>query len=647
MIPQLRRLHDRGYKLVVFSNQGGIKNAFHGKKSATVKGIIDWIAKLIDRPLYAVCSTKINGGYHKGNPGMWDIMEDFCNCGKQVPPGVSFFVGDADGTGDALASPKRQQHQQSGTDKLFAENVGEMRNARMEFHAPSAYFGPSNIDRRQRTASVAVPLSAPLPRHAILARAALLGGYLSVPILLLLVGVQGSGKTTFCKSLIEKRDEWCHFSQDTIKNGGPGTRQAVEEAARDALLLGKNVVIDRMHLDAEQRSFFLRLGQQCEVPVHGVVMVASQEEVERRVKLRVNHPGKVEGDNGARIALASLSRLRFPEYDEGFALISYSYQTEGLLLHSYRRVGSNTWDKVYVPTTVNAGKATFPMISLGTMDIRKEEISTVISRAIGIGVESIDTAPTYNNESEIGTALRHANMKVSIKVPKRVTTPEQARKEVMQSLTLLQRSQVDTILLHWPCDLIVAESLISVWKELEAIKKEGICKVIGVCNFTILALKLLISKCVVKPALNQIERHPFLPQYELLEYCNSHCITVQAHSPLGHGSEVLLKNDTIIQVAQESNMSPAQVLLCWNLQHGIPVVAKFSSEKHGNELSAFLLQENPKATTQQTASALVPQQMKAIDNMSLSGDSHRFVAPPFMYRRGAAYSWGDAPPKSW
>ena len=278
----------------------------------------------------------------------------------------------------------------------------------------------------------------------------------------------------------------------------------------------------------------------------------------------------------------------------------------------------------------------------------------------------IDTAPTYGNESEIGSALQNAShVRVTIKVPKRATSPKQAREEVMKSLSLLQRSRADIILLHWPCDFIEADTLTSVWKELEAMKKEGLCLAIGVSNFNIMALKQLLSACANKPALNQVERHPLLPQYDLMEYCESEDIVVQSHTPLGSGSEVLLGNETIVRIAQENKMSPAQgellnaiefiihtlfiivlftlsfvfvVLLCWNLQQNVPVVTKFSSEEHGKEIFA-LLQENTKL-------GLSPQQMKAIDNLSISCEPHRFVAVPFMYRSGASYSWGDKPPST-
>jgi len=632
VIEKCRQLHDNGYKLVVFSNQGGIKNALNGKKAGTVKGIIDWIAKLVDRPLFAVCSTKKSSGYHKGESAMWEVMENYCNCGKQVRPDLSFFVGDADGTGVETASLQQQQHQQSGTDKLFAAKVG------MEFHTPGEYFGPSNADRRRTMTSNDAPPA--LSQQAIRSRTALLGGYLSGPILLILIGVQGSGKSSFSQSLIDNScGRWCQFSQDTIRNGQPGTRQEVETAAKEAIRNGKNVVIDRMHLDAEQRNHFLQLGKLCRVPVHGLVLMASKEEVEDRVKRRVNHPGKVEGDNGARIAVASLSRLVPPKYDEGFALISYTHQIEGKMVEAYRRVNSKGSDEVHAPRTIelyNAGKFTLPMVTLGTMLLRKQETTTVVTQAMQMGLASVDTAPTYGNESEVGDALiNNDHIKLTIKIPKRVTSSEQARKEVMKSLSLLGRSRVDIILLHWPCDFIETNTLSAVWKELEAMKKDGICDCIGVSNFAIMALKILLSCCAIKPALNQVERHPLLPQYDLLEYCDSNDIIVQAHSPLANGSELLLGNSTIVRIAEESEMSPAQVLLGWQLQQNVPVVTKFSLGNHGKEIIA-LLQKGSKLR-------LSPQQMNAIDDLSLSGESRRFVAPPFMYRRGAAYSWGDAP----
>jgi diketogulonate reductase-like aldo/keto reductase len=207
----------------------------------------------------------------------------------------------------------------------------------------------------------------------------------------------------------------------------------------------------------------------------------------------------------------------------------------------------------------NGGKLPLPMITLGTMNIKKRDSISIVSKAIQLGVSSVDTAPTYSNENEVGAALEHSHdVKITVKVPKRAISPEQARKEVMQSLSLLQRSRVDIILLHWPCDVIEAGTLATVWKELEKMKNEGLCLAIGVCNFTIMALMSLFPNCTIKPALNQVERHPLLPQYDLLEYCESQGIIVQSHTALGNGSELLLANETVVRVADESQMTPAQ-----------------------------------------------------------------------------------------
>jgi DNA 3'-phosphatase len=642
VVGKLQKLHDDGYKLVIFSNQGGIRGAFQGKNATRVKGIVDWIAGLIDRPLFAVCSTKKDGGYHKGNPEMWTVMEDLCNGGVKALPELSFFVGDADGTGENATDPKQKQYQVEGADKLFAENVGKLRNVTMDFFTPDQYFGKSNVDRRKLMTVIGTTPS--LTKEVMANRAALLGGYLSSPILLVLVGVQGTGKTTLCNYLTNENSNWDHHSQDTIANGRPGKREAVEEAAIKSLREGKNVVIDRMHLDCDQRSHFIKVGKQCNVQVHALVMLASKEDIHQRVLTRSNHPGKVEGVNGARIAVASLDKLTMPTYDEGFDLISYTYHAEGPMTMAYRRISTaNMIDNssvglveklVKLPNEL--GNASLSMITFGTMSIGKADTQSAISRAIHIGLESIDTAPTYKNESEVGQALaNNSQVKITVKVPKRVLSASEARTEVQSSLKCLGRPFADVVLLHWPSDLIEAGSLQSVWKELEAMKAEGICKVIGVCNFSINALQQLLTVCDVKPAINQVERHPMLPQYDLLEYCQSQGIVVQAHTPLGHGNKVLMENEKILRVANESQLTPAQVLLLWNIQQGVPVITKFTSDEHSRDIIPIL----------QSKISLSPRQMKVLDEISASSaeEEVRFVAPPFMYKPGATYSWGDKP----
>lgn len=148
---------------------------------------------------------------------------------------------------------------QGGVDMAFAANVGEMRNGTLKFYTPEAFWGcPSDYERRcdAKAAKVDAETYEAPPRLALCTRAALCGGYLCTkrPILLQLMGVQGSGKSTFCQELLraasnnETGQIWVHLSQDTINGGKPGKREIVEKTALERLRAGNCVIIDRMHL---------------------------------------------------------------------------------------------------------------------------------------------------------------------------------------------------------------------------------------------------------------------------------------------------------------------------------------------------------------------------------------------------------------
>ena len=625
VIDKLRKQDKDGYKLVIFSNQGGIKGALQGKIAARVKSIIDWIAKKVGRPVFAICSTMSGSEYHKPNSGMWQVMESRCNAGVEVRPDLSFFVGDSDGTGEG--------YQLEGVDKAFAQNVG------IKFYTPKEFFGDSNLElRKSILPNPTSPSRIIVPKRVTLERAALLGGYLTHPILLVLVGVQGSGKSTFCQSLGQG---WCHLSQDTINSGRPGERTDVEVAARSILKQKKkSVVIDRMHLDAAQRQHFVRIGKEAGVNVHCLAFVVSKDEVSKRVKARTNHPGGVEGERGANLAVTSLSRIVPPTYDEGFTLINHAHTGNAPILNAYRCIGSKKMRSIRKTISLgNCGERAnleLQMITLGTFKLKRKDVSSSISLATRLGINSLDTAPTYENELEIGNSLlgHKQEVSVTVKVPKRAIHPNQVREEVVKSLSALKLRCADVVLLHWPSDLIEADTLFPVWKELESMRQEGLCKVLGVCNFSTSALQMLIPYCTNKPSINQVERHPLLPQYELLDYCSSAGIVVQAHSPLGGGN--LLQHSSIKKIAKESGMSPAQSCISWNLQQGVPVVVKSSSSSHLREITALLHNDTDNL-------ALSANHMKELSE--LSPQKHRYVAPPFMFRPGTVYSWEDKLPQ--
>lgn len=701
VITKMQQLYDQeNYLLVIFTNQGGIQGAHSGKKATLVKSIIDWLASLVQRPLIVIASTKSlkkykDRSFHKPTPNMWNKVLIPYFGKKSAPFDVksSFFVGDSADEDDP----------QGGVDKKFAESAGGGLGA---FYTPDDYFGPSHQELRQRRLQLGGDLGCEdeivpkIPQVALESRKALLGGYHSLdlsdegrphPILILMVGVQGSGKSTFCRHVLfggkyvqekkndddciiynNKHNNWVWLSQDTINNGKPGKREKVENEARNELRKGRSILLDRMHLNPEQRQTMIEnivtQEMRSKVHVHVVVLNTSKEVITRRVKNRKNHPGKVEGEKGVRFALQSLGQLIMPTYKEMeeqrvrlISFVSTEYTTKQLALQ-YHNITTNIinhdnndrdnrcdGDPVFqfakcVPISTSfstSSVVSIPRISLGTMKIGRRTCAETVQKMINLGFHSVDTAPTYKNEDKVGDALQASSksndMVIIAKVPKRATTTEQVRMEFKETLEKLNRKSVDLLLLHWPSDVIAQNTLSEVWISMEALVKEGKCKALGVCNFNEGALTQLLRNSTIPPVLNQVERHPLLPQFSLLEFCARHNIWMQAHTPLGgsQGREEILKHAIVEKVAKEAGLTQAQVVVKWNLQQGVLVVTKCSQEAHAREILSVIKGDIK----------LAPKHMKMLDSLGNNDkNGRRFVAPPFMYGSKAVYSWGDRMP---
>ena len=279
------------------------------------------------------------------------------------------------------------------------------------------------------------------------------------------------------------------------------------------------------------------------------------------------------------------------------------------------------------------------------MHIGRRICIETVKKMVTLGFRSIDTAPTYKNEDKIGEVLKSSsssssssnNIFIIAKVPKRATDAEQVRAEFEKTLDNLNQKSVDLLLLHWPCDVIAQNTLQEVWTCMEAFVKEGRCRALGVCNFNEGALTQLLKSCTIPPVLNQVERHPLLPQFALLEFCARHNIWMQAHTPLGgQGREDILKNAIVKQVAKETGaLTPARVVVQWNLQQGVLVVPKCSQECHAKEILG----------TKNTQTILSPKHMRALDSLDDKKNQKRFIAPPFMYGSKAVYCWGERMPR--
>jgi len=704
VITKMRHMYDEEHSLlVIFTNQGGIQGAHTGKKASLIKSLLDWLESIIQRPLIAIASTKSlkkyrEKSYHKPGSNMWKkILVPYF--GKKSQPfnvSSSFFVGDSADESDP----------QGGVDKKFAESVG------LAFYEPQEYFGVSNQEIRQRRATVDQQLGGndgfPItPLTALEARNALMSGYYPLhsqgrPILLILSGVQGSGKSKFSRYVLYGENEsqndernksnnnnnWVWLSQDTINNGKPGKREKVFDACRKAILEGKSVIVDRMHLDSAQRQSTIinvvtdEIKDSTNVNVHVVLLNPSKKLITHRVKNRQHHPAKVEGEHGVKLALQSLNQLVVPTYkEEGLDLIScasteftstqlalrYHHaiidvdNEEGLSNDTFKTMESVLVSSSSGTSSQNSGPESFlsiPRISLGTMKIGRRKCTEVVQKMITGGLfRSIDTAPTYKNEDKIGEALNNIDISSSdyddvfiiAKVPKRATDSDLCREEFEKTLKNLNRKYVDLLLLHWPSDVIAQNTLIDVWECMESFIKNGKCKALGVCNFNENALAKLLRCCTVPPVVNQVERHPLLPQHALVDFCARNNILIQAHTTLGQGREDILQNPTIVKIANEVKKTPAQVLVQWNLQHGVLVVTKCTQEAHAKEILSTIIESSclSSDTTKKTKEKgknlifLLPTHMKALDGL---GNGKRFIAPPFMYGSLAIYCWGERMP---
>jgi len=292
------------------------------------KALIDWLAWLLGVPLFALIATQVSSGYRKPAPGMWRLLLRELNQGVAVDLAASFYVGDMAG----------RQLDMGASDREFASNVGAVLGGTLAFRTPEEAFGPPDGGSVHGGGGGASGGGEAAPSLALRARAALLGGYASPPVLLVLCGPQGAGKSTFCELLLGGAPTvfavaaagassgappaWTVVSQDTIGGGKPGKREACEALALKTLRAGGSVVVDRTHLTPEQRAHFVRVAKEAGAPVHALVLLAPRAEIERRVKERVGHPAGVQGATGAKLASSSLAAFVPPAYAEGFKLIS-------------------------------------------------------------------------------------------------------------------------------------------------------------------------------------------------------------------------------------------------------------------------------------------------------------------------------------
>lgn len=271
-----------------------------------------------------------------------------------------------------------------------------------------------------------------------------------------------------------------------------------------------------------------------------------------------------------------------------------------------------------------------PVVGLGTWKSPGDQAGQAVEYALAeAGYCHIDCAAIYRNQEEIGGAFKkifsgntrkREDVFITSKLWNTDHAKDRVRKACESTLADLNLEYLDLYLMHWgiaipPTDapptnpagkwteqhdangFLITEkvSIRETWEAMEELVQIGLVKAIGVANFTAPMLIDLLSYANIKPAVNQIELHPYLQQQELVDFCKYQNITVTAYSPLGspgnykeRGFPVLLEDETITKLAQSHNKTPAQILIRWAIQRGTVVIPKsITPEKIKENFNVF------------------------------------------------------------
>lgn len=243
-------------------------------------------------------------------------------------------------------------------------------------------------------------------------------------------------------------------------------------------------------------------------------------------------------------------------------------------------------DSLIVKGSLNLEFVTFyngnemPIIGLGTFRVENnDECKDAVKHAIEIGYRHIDTAMIYENEEMVGQGIAEGLASTGLDrsdlfITSKLWLDDYGRSNVAEayetSLSKLGLDYLDLYLMHWPG--LDEALMIDTWQGMEDLYKNDKVKNIGVSNFNAEHLEALLAQVSIKPVINQVEFHPYLTQSELRRYLEVQNIHAESWSPLMNAQ--ILEDDTVKSVASEINKTPAQVIIRWNIEHGVVVIPK-------------------------------------------------------------------------
>ncbi len=240
-----------------------------------------------------------------------------------------------------------------------------------------------------------------------------------------------------------------------------------------------------------------------------------------------------------------------------------------------------------------------PPVFLGTWDIRtQDQADTAIQAALSSGYGGIDSAACYENEDLIREGIEHSGFnRNQIFLTSKLWNNAHGFDNALRAFDESERrlGSIDIFLIHWPGPV---HSFLETWKALERLHDEQRVKVIGVSNFMMSQLDILLRECRIRPMINQIECHLWYNDFMLLDYCQKHDIAVQAFSPLSAGTG-LLHDGVLAKIAGELERTPAQIALRYLWQLGVYPVPKSTNPGRIAENTNFFDFEIPTGEMQE------------------------------------------------
>ncbi|VVN92145.1 aldo/keto reductase [Pseudomonas fluorescens] len=259
---------------------------------------------------------------------------------------------------------------------------------------------------------------------------------------------------------------------------------------------------------------------------------------------------------------------------------------------------------------LNNGAGSMPAVGFGTLFRDLGTTTEAVKCALEVGFRHFDCAERYRNEDKIGVAfqqvfaagsIRREDVFITTKLWNTNHRPERVKPAFEASCQRLQVDYIDCYLIHTPFAFQPGDdqdprdalghviydgkiTLLDTWRALESLVDEGRCKSIGLSDITLEALKEIVAAARIKPSVVQIESHPYLPEWEMLEFCKQHGIIVLAFAPLGHGMEPNVLEDSVItSIARHVQQTPAQVALAWAVQRGTAFLTTSATPSHIQE----------------------------------------------------------------